>query len=358
MKPQIELSVIVCTRNRAKQLATLIQCLGCQNNIEKLNWEIVIVDNNSSDNTKEVSYAFCEGSNLKINYIFESKTGLSYARNTGVLASTGSLLLFVDDDVLIPAEFISNALFGVQEFNEFHIFGFKVLPDWSEINSNVHPLPYSPHPPVPFWMTFKKPFNISQSFLPVHDLGPEPLSYPNRIARNPLGACFLVKKEVFEKLGPFREDIGAGQSGAHEDSEYFWYALINKFKILYWPYAALYHPVTPERLTVSYLHRWYFNSGKSLYLVKNIGRIFNIKNKPILGIEGFIANKLPPVFETLLLKTKIFKVSIFLWLKLFLLFLLLPITTFLLLIKRPFYLSTLFVKTLGEVKQAILSHEA
>ena len=350
-KPQVELSVIVSSRNRAKQLATLIQCLGSQKDIEKLRWEIVIVDNNSSDNTKEVAYAFCEGSNLKINYIFEPKTGLSYARNTGVLASKGSFLLFVDDDVLIPAEFISNALFGVQEFNEFHIFGFKVLPDFEEIRS------HNPKFKPPFWMTFKKPFNISQSFLPVHDLGSEPLSYPNRITNNPLGACFLVKKEVFEKLGPFREDIGAGQSGAHEDSEFFWYALINKFKILYWPYAALYHPVTPERLSVKYLHQWYFNSGKSLYLVKNIGRIFNINKKPILGIEGFISNKLPPVFETILLKTKIFNVSIFLWLKLVLLILILPLSIFLLLIKRPFYLSTLLSKALGEIKQVILSRE-
>lgn len=330
-------------------MATLIQCLGSQKNIEKLNWEIVIVDNNSKDNTKEVAYAFCEGSNLKINYIFEQRTGLSYARNTGILASKGSLLLFVDDDVLIPGEFINNALFGVQEFNESHIFGFKVLPDFEEVKSLKSK--FKP----PFWMVFKKPFNISQSFLPVHDLGSEPLSYPNRITKNPLGACFLVKKEVFEKLGPFREDIGAGQSGAHEDSEFFWYALLHKFKILYWPYAALYHPVAPERLTAAYLHKWYFNSGKSLYLVKNTGRIFNLKRKPILGIEGFISNKLPPIFEFFLLKLKIFKISLFLWIKLFLLLVLLPLTIPLILIRRPFYLTTLFSKAIGEIKQAINS---
>ena len=340
-KPQIELSVIVCTRNRAKQLATLIQCLGSQTNIEKLNWEIIIVDNNSNDNTKEVSYAFCEGSNLKINYIFELRVGLSYARNSGILASKGSSLLFVDDDVLIPNNFLSNALFGVQEHSEYQIFGFRLLPDWQGITK------------LPFWLALKKPFNLIQSFLPVHDLGKEVLQYPNRKAQNPIGACFLVKKEVFEKVGPFREDLGAGQSGLCEDTEFFWYSILKGFKILYWPYAALYHPVTPERLTVSYLHRWYFNSGKSLYLVKNTGRIFNIKNKPILGIEGFISNRLPPVSETLLLKTKIFKVSIFLWLKLFLLILLLPLTIFFLLVKRPFYWSTLFAKALGEIVQAI-----
>ena len=325
---KVELSIIVCTRNRARQLATLIQCLGSQKNIENLNWEIVIVDNNSSDNTKEVSYAFCEGSNLKVNYLFEEKTGLSYARNAGVLASKGTYLLFIDDDVIIPQEFLSSVLFGVKEFEEFHIFGFKVLPDWDEMRSQ-----HSKFKP-PFWLSFKKPFPLIQSFLPIHDLGSEVLQYSNRHAKNPIGACFLVKKEVFEKLGPFREDLGAGQSGLCEDTEFFWYAMINNFKILYWPYAILYHPVTSERLSISYLHKWYFNLGKSLYLVKNTGRVCNDLNKQ---------------------SKKIFNVSIFLYLKLVLLVLFLPFTIFLVLIKRPFYLSTLISKTCGEIRQAIKS---
>ena len=314
VKEQVQLSIIVSTRNRARQLATLFQCLGSQKDIENLNFEIVIVDNNSSDNTKEVAYAFCEGSNLKVHYLFEEKTGLSYARNSGVLASKGTYLLFVDDDVLIPEQFFSSVLFGLQEFPEFHIFGYKVLPKWGDFKS-------------PFWMTFKRPFGLSQSFLPIHDLGGEALPYPNRRAKNPIGACFLAKKEVFEKLGPFREDLGAGsQSGLHEDSEFFWWALVNNFKLLYWPYAFVYHPVDSKRLTMSYLHKWYFNSGKSLYLIKNTGRI-----KKEMRDGGWK------------------------WTKLFLLILFLPVTLVLLLIKRPFYLSTLLARTLGEIKQAIKS---
>ena len=340
-KTKVELSVIACTRNRARQLATLFQCLGSQKNIENLNWEIIIVDNNSSDNTKEVAYAFCEGSNLKVNYVFEEKVGLSYARNSGILASKGTYLLFIDDDVLIPKEFFSNISFGVKEFPEFHIFGFRVLPDWQGISK------------PPFWLNFKKPFGLIQSFLPVHDLGKETLQYPNRYAKNPIGACFLVKKEVFEKFS-FREDLGAGsQSGLCEDTEFFWYGMLNDFKILYWPYAALYHPVDSERLTISYLHKWYFNLGKSLYLVKNTGRIFNLKKRQMLGFESFIANKLLPIFENILLKTKIFNVSTFLWLKLFLLLSLLPLTILLFFIQRPFYLTAMISKTLGEIKQSL-----
>jgi glycosyltransferase involved in cell wall biosynthesis len=340
-KTQIELSVIICTRNRARKLATLIQCLGSQRDIEKLNWEIIIVDNNSTDNTKEVAYAFSEGSNLRINYIFEPRTGLSYARNIGILVSKGSYILFIDDDVLIPKEFVSNVLFGVQEFPEFHIFGFRVLADWHETTKK------------PLWINFKKPFNLVQSFLPTHDLGKEPLQYPNRYSRNPIGAAFLIKKEIIENLGPFREDLGAGQSGLCEDTEFFWYAILKGYKILYWPYAAIYHPVLPDRPTLNYLHKWYFNLGKSLYLVKNSGRLLNNRKKPLLGIEGFITNKLPPIFEKILLDIKIFNVSFFLLIKFLLVVILLPLSIPLLLINRTFYISTLLAKTLGEMKQAL-----
>lgn len=320
----------------------MIECLGLQKNIENLNWEIVIVDNNSTDNTKDVSYAFCEGSSLKINYVYEPNVGLSHARNAGILASKGSLLLFIDDDVLVPNEFISNALFGVQEFPEFHIFGFRILPEWQ-------------HTKPPFWLSFKKPLSLIQSFIPIHDLGVEPLQYPNRHAKNPIGACFLVKKEVFEKVGPFREDLGAGQSGVCEDTEFFWYSMINKFKILYWPHAAIYHPADQKRINIAYLHKWYFNLGKSLYLVKNKGRIFNLQKKLVLGIEGFIADNLP-LLEKILLQAKVFNISVLLYLKLFFLILLQPLTIILFLIKRPFYLTTMLSKTLGETKQAINSY--
>lgn len=343
-KTQIELSIIVCTKNRARKLASLIQCLGSQKNIEKLNWEIIIVDNNSTDNTREVAYAFCEGSNLRINYIFEPRTGLSIARNIGILTSKGSYLLFLDDDILIPDEFLSNVLFGVQEFPEFQIFGYRVLPDW-EISKLKQP----------FWLTFKKPFPLIQSFLPVHDLGGETLTYPNRHAKNPIGAGFLVKKEVFEKIVPFREELGAGQSGVCEDTEFFWYALLHNFKILYWPYAVLYHPVLPDRPTIKYIHKWYFNLGKSLHIVKNSGRLLNEKKKPVLGLEGIISNKLPHIFEIVFLKVKIFNISIFLWLKFLCMLLLLPLTVFLILINRSFYLTTMLAKMLGEMKQSMFT---
>lgn len=232
---------------------------------------------------------------------------------------------------------------GAQDFPEFHIFGFRILPDWQDVNKQ------------PFWLHFNKPFNLIQSFLPLHDLGVEPLRYPNRFAKNPISATFLIKKEVFETTGPFREDLGVNKAGQCEDTEFFWYAMINKYKILYWPYAILYHTVNPERLSLRYLHLWYFRLGKSLHLVKNTGRIFNLRNKPMVGIEGFVANKMPGIFKSLLLDLKIFKVPILLWIKLLIVLALLPATFLLLFMNRTFFITTMLAKTIGELKQASLS---
>lgn len=347
-KNPVLLSVIVSTRNRAKRLTTLIQCIGSQMNIENINFEIIIVDNNSTDNTKEVVYAFTEGSNLKIKYVVEQKVGLANARNAGILASKGSLLLFLDDDILFPKEFISNALFGVQEYPEFSIFGFRILPDWDEValkKKNFKP---------PFWLTLKKPFNLIQSFLPIHDLGKEVLQYPNKRAQNPIGAAFIVKKEMLEKTGPFREDLGAGQSGLCEDTEFFWYSMLCGFKVLYWPYAAVYHPVLSDRIKISYLHKWCFNLGKSLYLIKTSGRIRK-ELKQNISSENNELNKFLFLLKNniSLLDSKIARVPIFLLIKLVFLILVLPLTIFLFIFKKPFYISVNLTKTIGEIKQAI-----
>lgn len=247
----------------------------------------------------------------------------------------------MDDDVLLPKDYISNMFMGVQDFPEFDIFAPRILPDWQDVEK------------CPFWLTFNKPFNLIQSFLPIHDLGVEPLRYPNRYAKNPISASFLIRKSVFENTGPFREDLGVNKAGQCEDTEFFWFAMINKYKLLYWPCASVYHTVNPNRLSIKYLHLWYFRLGKSLYLVKNTGRIFNLRKRPMVGVEGYIANKTPKLIRKILLDIKIANVTLFLWLKLILVLLLLPFTVLLIFINRTFYFSTMLAKTLGEVWQGM-----
>ena len=94
MKPSI--SVVVCTFNRAQLAATAIESL-CEQTADKSQYEVIVVDNNSQDNTREVTEDFCSRyPNLR--YCLEEEQGLSHARNRGWRESRGVYVAYVDDD--------------------------------------------------------------------------------------------------------------------------------------------------------------------------------------------------------------------------------------------------------------------
>src|SRR5574340_52790 len=91
-------SVIICTYNRADLLKESI--LSVQNqDFPSDQYEIIVVDNNSADDTKDVVTETAKDSPVRIIYVFEGKQGLSHARNTGINNSDGEIIVFTDDDV-------------------------------------------------------------------------------------------------------------------------------------------------------------------------------------------------------------------------------------------------------------------
>ena len=99
------LSLIICTRNRATQLAS---CLDAVAGIDYAGrWEAVIVDNGSSDGTVAVIEAFAGRPDFPVRYVFEPVPGLGNARNAGIAAAQGQLLLFTDDDCYVEPDILS-----------------------------------------------------------------------------------------------------------------------------------------------------------------------------------------------------------------------------------------------------------
>ena len=92
------ISVVVCTYNRAESLRETIYSLLKQD-LKAVPMEILVVDNNSSDNTKNVVASFGEGNQFPIRCVFEGQQGLGYARNTGIQAAKGEIIAFIDDDI-------------------------------------------------------------------------------------------------------------------------------------------------------------------------------------------------------------------------------------------------------------------
>ena len=100
------ISVVICTYNNAESLAVTLNQLLNQTAQTVDDFELLIIDNNSQDNTQQVCEQFVSKSKIRAKYIFESKQGLSHARNTGVQSAVSEYLLFTDDDAELPKNWL------------------------------------------------------------------------------------------------------------------------------------------------------------------------------------------------------------------------------------------------------------
>jgi glycosyltransferase involved in cell wall biosynthesis len=103
MTNTLTISVVIITRNRAAWLTEALASLTGQTRSPD---EVVVVDNDSKDNTKAAILSFKD--KLKIKYVFESKHGIPYARNAGILNASGNILAFIDDDCAADVNWLKN----------------------------------------------------------------------------------------------------------------------------------------------------------------------------------------------------------------------------------------------------------
>ncbi|MBP7461258.1 MAG: glycosyltransferase, partial [Candidatus Delongbacteria bacterium] len=130
-----EISVIVCTYNRAELLEKCLQSLAGQS-LPATEYEVIIIDNHSSDTTLETAKLFLNN-HPNFSYFMENRQGLSHARNLGVTKSRGDYLAFIDDDSMADHNWLSEALSIIRSHHP-DIFGGAVYP----LLSNTSPLWY------------------------------------------------------------------------------------------------------------------------------------------------------------------------------------------------------------------------
>src|SRR5215211_5509738 len=98
------LSVCVCTYNRAHSLARTLDTLVAQIGVNWANVEVVLVDNNCTDQTADVAADFA--ARLPLRYVVEKTQGLANARNRALAVSRGRWIVFTDDDVLLEQDWL------------------------------------------------------------------------------------------------------------------------------------------------------------------------------------------------------------------------------------------------------------
>ncbi|MCI0564910.1 MAG: glycosyltransferase, partial [Nitrososphaera sp.] len=168
------------------------------------NLEVLVVDNNSNDDTQEVVGAFSPL--VPIKYVLEPTQGLAIARNRGIKESQGKTLLFADDDVLLDSGWLAGYLQAFDVFADAGFFGGRICPGWTDC-------------PRPAWLKDER-LPLLSGVLGCHDLGETSRIYSAE-EDPPFGASFAVRRAVFAKLAGFRTDLGVrgGSRGRGEDTE-------------------------------------------------------------------------------------------------------------------------------------------
>lgn len=240
------LSIIICTYNRAAYLRDTLQSL-LDRGAGPASFEVLIVDNNSTDETPAVVASFIEShGDLSIRYLQENQQGLSFARNRGIRESHGPVLLFVDDDVRIPPGYIRAWLSFFEQYPQASGGGGKIHVQFDD--------------PRPGWMS-----HFLLPLLGYHDLGDSIRKYPSN--KYPFGGNMAFRREVFDRYGMFNTSLGrkGAQLTASEEKE-FYRRIRGDEAIYYIPGALLYHRVSRERLTESYIRKQAVGLGKSIAL--------------------------------------------------------------------------------------------
>src|SRR5262249_25559041 len=113
----MDITVIVCTYNRCQSLAKALGSVAASTLPDSVEWEVIVVDNNSSDKTREVVEDFCRRHPGRFGYVSEPKQGLSHARNAGVRKARGDIVAFMDDDIIVEPTWLrelTSALYNGQ----------------------------------------------------------------------------------------------------------------------------------------------------------------------------------------------------------------------------------------------------
>ena len=233
----MKLDVVVPTYNRSRLLTATLKSFFDASIPDGLNVTLIVIDNNSSDDTAAVVRGIQAEATLPLVYVLETKQGLSHARNAGIARADGDLIGFIDDDEEIePNWFEVVAREFADPTTEF--IGGPYLPNWAA--------------PAPDWLP--PGYHAAIGAVP-----PKPRSvFSKEFGANLMGGNAVIRRSVFDKVGVYSTRLGRSGKGllSEEDAEFYRRLEAAGVCGIYVPDLAIRHYIAPERLTRSYHRRW------------------------------------------------------------------------------------------------------
>jgi len=239
------LTVIICTYNRAKYIGNLLESIAA-NDLDKKEYEILLVDNNCTDNTREICEAFAAAHHdVQFRYTNESEQGLSAARNRGIKEAKGDVLVYVDDDALVDTWYLRTIAEYMSVHPEISAIGGKILP----LYETEEPKWMSPYTKtlLTAWM----------------DFGDEVRPFPR--GKFPGGGNSAYRAVVFQKVGLFNTELGRKGNSLMGAEEKDIYDKMNAMgmKYMYVPGMMLHHIIPQRKLEQDYFDKWTYQIGVS-----------------------------------------------------------------------------------------------
>lgn len=237
---QYLISVVVCTFNRSRLLRSVLDSLYKQT-LPRDRYEVIVVDNRSTDDTRAVVDDFLSCGNIR--YIYEARQGLAHARNAGWQAAEGSYVGYLDDDSLAPPEWLSVAS-DIAGEGRFEIFGGPIHPYYSVAR--------------PAW--YKESYDMR-----MFGVAEEPLVFKGRGFLS--GGNFFVSKRLLSLADGFRSDFGMVSRklayGEETDLLLRLRALMPELEMLCDPKLYNYHLVRPEKFSLWWNTKNSFSRGRN-----------------------------------------------------------------------------------------------
>jgi len=274
-KKEIRVSFIIPTHNRAHLLKSLL------NNIFSLKsshiFEVVVVDNNSKDNTKEVAQSF----NTSVVYVFEGNTSFTKARHTGALKAQGEFIIYLDDDVVLETNVIDEVVRLFEQYKDCAVIGGKILPQFEK-------------EPSPWVLELQNSFNG----LSLHDKGGKQAD----VGSIP-GPFMAIRKTIYDQVGGFPPDTVGVETNKYKKSFRKLYIGPGDFgfctkcksagyRIIYSPNIIIKHIIPEVRLTKSFWISRMQGEGHYIAVTRNVMKEFKIsgfaKAKKILRDSGLL----------------------------------------------------------------------
>ncbi|MEB3359237.1 MAG: hormogonium polysaccharide biosynthesis glycosyltransferase HpsE [Synechococcales bacterium] len=249
--PPFDFTVAIPTYNGEQRLPDVLDALRSQQVPPTFKWEIIVVDNNSSDRTSQVVHRYQEISRVPIRYWVETQQGAAYARDRAVRLAQSDLIGFLDDDNIPDPDWVASAWEFAAAHPQAGAFGSQIYGDYEA--------------------TVPPDLERLVPFLAITQRGAKPLLYAPQRNLLPPAAGLVVRRQAWLERVPARPVLVGRVHGdmlAGEDIEVLTYIQQGNWEIWYNPTMRVAHKIPQRRLERDYLLPFFRGIGHSRYLIR------------------------------------------------------------------------------------------